>query len=87
VLVRFLLGLCAAAGLTAASMAQQAPPKTPPPAPAPEGPPCDAFRKNADGDWVAKTEVMVRGPTGPVQIRAGTLVNDDLQDELDGRCH
>jgi hypothetical protein len=48
--------------------------------------PCDAFKKNVDGDWVAKRDVVVPGPTGPIQIKPGTPVNDVLQDELEHRC-
>jgi hypothetical protein len=61
--------------------------------PAPQTPlsssllPCDAFKKNLDGDWVAKRDVMVPGPTGPIQIKAGTPVDEVvLQDELEHRC-
>jgi hypothetical protein len=38
-----------------------------------------AFTKNTDDDWVAKQDMTVPGPTGPVQIKAGTIVSDDLQ--------
>jgi hypothetical protein len=48
--------------------------------------PCDAFKRNVDGDWVAKRDVMVPGQTGPVQIKPGTLVDEVLQDELEHRC-
>jgi hypothetical protein len=48
--------------------------------------PCEAFKKNVDGDWVAKRDVMVPGPTGPTQIQAGTPVDEILQDELEHRC-
>jgi hypothetical protein len=30
--------------------------------------------------------MTVPGATGPKQIKAGTIVNDELQDELDDRC-
>ena len=58
-----------------------------PPQPLPDPPlPCEAFTLNADDDWVAKQDITVPGPTGPVQIQAGTVVDDDLQDELDDQC-
>jgi hypothetical protein len=39
-----------------------------------------------EDDWVAKQDITVPGPNGPVQIRAGTVVDDDLQEELDDQC-
>jgi hypothetical protein len=67
------------------AMAQQSPPA--PPERPPQGlPPCDAFRKNEDMDWVTKQDMMLPGPNGPVQVKAGTVVEDALQDELDDRC-
>jgi hypothetical protein len=58
-----------------------------PPQPLPEPPlPCEAFTLNVEDDWVAKQDITVPGPNGPVQIRAGTVVDDDLQDELDDQC-
>jgi hypothetical protein len=80
-LQRIVLALWVAIALPAA--AQQ---------PAPQAPlsssllPCDAFKKNLDGDWVAKRDVMVPGPTGPTQIKTGTPVDEILQDELEHRC-
>jgi len=56
------------------------------PSPPPALQPCDAFTKNADGDWVATQDMTLPGPNGPVQIKAGTPVDDDMQDELDDRC-
>jgi hypothetical protein len=47
---------------------------------------CDAFVKNADGDWVAKRDVMVPGAGVMVQIKAGQPVDDELQQQLDDRC-
>lgn len=29
---------------------------------------------------------LFAAPHGPVQVKAGTIVSDDLQDELDDRC-
>jgi hypothetical protein len=77
-----LFGLWMCAGLAVPALAQQTPLESPLTSP----PPCEAFRKNADDDWVAKQDITVPGLTGPVQIKAGTIVNDDLQDELDDRC-
>jgi hypothetical protein len=76
----FLSGVFIAGWLAVPSTAQQSP------SPSPAQPPCDAFTKNADGDWVAKQDMTLPGPTGPVQIKAGTPVDDDMQDELDDRC-
>jgi|HubBroStandDraft_4_1064222.scaffolds.fasta_scaffold06096_5 hypothetical protein len=78
---RIVLGLCVAAGLAFPAMAQQSPP-------------CPAFMKNDKGDWIAKQDIMVPAPTrsghmkvpGPVQIKAGQRVDDDMQEELDERC-
>ncbi len=47
---RLLLGLCIAAELAFPAMAQQKPPPQDPPA----GPPCEAFARDSEGDWVAK---------------------------------
>jgi hypothetical protein len=66
------------------AMAQRLP-APPQPLPDPQLP-CEAFTLNADDDWVAKQDITVPGPTGPVQIQAGTVVDDDLQDELDDQC-
>jgi hypothetical protein len=81
-LKRFALGLCIAAGSGFAAAAQQPPPQSPPADP----PPCEAFTKNADGDWVTKRGMTLPGPSGPAQVKAGIIVSDDLQDELDNRC-
>jgi hypothetical protein len=78
------LWMCAGSALPA--LAQQSPPATPLQSPLASPPPCEAFRKNADDDWVARQDLTVPGLSGPVQIKAGTIVNDDLQDELDDRC-
>ena len=67
------------------AMAQR--PPAPPQSPPPTNPlPCEAFVRNADDDWVAKQDITIPGPNGQVQIKAGTVVNDDLQDDLDDRC-
>jgi hypothetical protein len=70
---RVILGLCVVAGLAS-------------PAKAEHDPTCDAFKRNSEGDWVAKQNVTVSGPTGPVEITAGRAVDDDIQDRLDDRC-
>jgi hypothetical protein len=69
---RLLLGLYIAAGLAFPVMAQQALP-------------CEAFTK-VNGEWVAKRHVMVPGPGGMVQIKAGRPVDEELQQQLDDRC-
>jgi hypothetical protein len=46
--------------------------------------PCLA--KNAYGDWVAKRDIAILGPNGPMEIRAGQLVNGELQGLLDAQC-
>jgi hypothetical protein len=68
-----LLGLCVAAGFVAHAMAQQ-------------NLSCDAFGKNMEGDWVAKQDMMIPGPTGPVQVKAGQPVDDAMQKRLDAQC-
>ena len=77
------LALCV--GLVVPAMAQRppAPPESPPAA---NPPSCEAFTRNEDQDWVAKKDMTVPAPTGSKQIKAGTIVNDELQDELDDRC-
>ncbi|MBV9585530.1 MAG: hypothetical protein JO213_11665 [Alphaproteobacteria bacterium] len=47
---------------------------------------CDAFKKNDDGEWVAKRNVMVPAPFGMVDIKAGQVVEEDLQERLDAQC-
>ena len=79
---RLLLGLYIAAGLASPAMAQQRPPPQDPPT----GPPCEAFARDSEGDWVAKRDVMVPGPGGMVQIKAGQPLDDELQQQLDDRC-
>ena len=85
-----LLALCVAAALPLPAIAQQpAPAPSPAPAPAPaplEGFLCDAFTKNNAGDWIAKRGVIVPGPGGMVEIKAGTPADDDLQERLDVQC-
>ena len=47
---------------------------------------CDAFAKRANGDWVAKKDVMVPGPGGMLLLKAGQQVDDELQQRLDDEC-
>jgi hypothetical protein len=82
---RMLLGLSVAAGLAFLALAQQTPPQ-PLPQPLPQTRSCDAFTKNASGDWVPKRDIVVAGPTGAMQIRAGQPVDDETQDRLDAQC-
>ena len=76
-----LLGAWIAVGLAFSARAQQQPPQEPQPAL-----PCDAFRKNGDGEWVANRNIMVPAPFGMVEIKAGQVVEDDLQERLDAQC-
>jgi hypothetical protein len=48
--------------------------------------PCDSFTKNGDGDWVATRDVTVPGPNGPVEVKDGNIVSDELQGRLDAQC-
>ena len=50
---RVLLALYVASGLVFPVMAQQNPPF--------QGPHCDAFTKNAEGEWVAKQDMTILG--------------------------
>ena len=74
------LAACIALGLAFTTTAQQRPQEPPPDLP------CDAFRKNDDGEWVAKRNVMVPAPFGMVEIKTGQVVEEDLQERLDERC-
>lgn len=76
-----LLDACLAVGLPFSGMAQQERPQEPQPAL-----PCDAFRKNGDGEWVANRNIMVPAPFGMVEIKAGQVVEEDLQERLDAQC-
>ena len=79
---RLVLCLCIAAVSALPAMAQQKPPPQNPPA----EPPCEAFGRDSEGDWIAKRDVMVPGPGGMVLIKAGQQVDDELQQQLDDRC-
>ena len=88
-LKRMALGLSLAAALALPTMAQQPPPEanqSPLSRPLPGALRCTLFKKNAEGDWAAKQEMIVPGPSGPVQVAAGTVLSEDLQIELDDRC-
>jgi hypothetical protein len=76
-----LLGAWIAVGLAFSATAQLQRPQEPLPAVA-----CDAFRKNHDGEWVANRNVMVPAPFGMVEIKAGQVVDEDLQERLDAQC-
>jgi len=75
---RVLLALYVASGLVFPVMAQQNPPF--------QGPHCDAFTKNAEGEWAAKQDMTILGPFGPVNIKAGQPVDDEMQERLDDLC-
>ena len=68
-----LMGLCLAVALAFPAMAQQSLP-------------CGSFAKNGDGDWVATRDVTVPGPNGPVEVKDGNIVSDELQGRLDAQC-
>jgi hypothetical protein len=79
---RLALCLCVAAGLALPAMAQQSPPpQNPPP-----GPPCEAFTRDSEGDWIARQDMMVPGPGGMVLIKAGQQMDEELQQRLDDQC-
>jgi hypothetical protein len=69
---KFFSGLYVASGLVSPLMAQQNPPF--------QGPHCDAFTQNAEGEWVAKQDMTILGPFGPVNIKAGQPVDDEMQE-------
>jgi hypothetical protein len=80
--IRVLLVVWVAAGPAFPATAQP----RPSPPPAQQDTLCDAFTKGANGDWVAKKDVMVPGPGGMVQLKAGQAADDDLQQRLDDQC-
>ena len=45
-----------------------------------------AFTKNPEGEWVPKEDVTILGPFGPVKIRAGQPVDEEMQERLDELC-
>src|SRR5262249_42443366 len=75
------LGAVDVRGLGCPAMAQRLPP---PPQLLTQDPqenplPCEAFTLNADDDWVAKRDITMPGPNGQVRLKAGTVVDDELQ--------
>jgi hypothetical protein len=72
--------LCLLVGLAFDAMAQPQPQKSA------TDLPCDAFTRDSEGEWVAKRDIMVPGPAGMVQLKAGMPVDDDLQERLDAQC-
>ncbi|HET9849830.1 MAG TPA: hypothetical protein VFR68_14900 [Candidatus Dormibacteraeota bacterium] len=74
------LGACLVLALAFPAMGQQRPQEPPPDLP------CDAFGKNNDGEWVAKRNITVPAAFGMVQLKAGQVVDEDLQDRLDAQC-
>ena len=83
--IRVLLVVCVAAALAFPATAQQATPRPSRP-PAQQDALCEAFTKGVNGDWVAKKDVMVPGPGGMVQLKAGQAADDELQQRLDDQC-
>ena len=77
-MLKVFLGLCVASGLVFPAMAQQNPPL--------QEPHCDAFTKDPDGEWVPKQDITILGPFGPVKIRAGQPVDEEMQERLDELC-
>jgi len=73
--IRVLLVVWVAVGLAFPATAQQATPRPSPP-PAQQDALCDAFTKSANGDWVAKKDVMVPGPGGMMQLKAGQAAEE-----------
>jgi len=83
--IRVLLVVWVAVGLAFPATAQHATPHPSPP-PAQRDALCDAFTKGANGDWVAKKDVMVPGPGGMMQLKVGQATDDELQQRLDDQC-
>jgi len=78
VVLKLFVSLCVVSGLAFPAMAQQSPPL--------QGPHCDAFTKNGEGEWIAKQDVTILGPFGPVKIKAGHPVEEEMQERLDDLC-
>ena len=49
-----------------------------------EDPACTAYSKNDDGQWIANQDTTLPGKA--TSVKAGRVVPDDVQDELDARC-
>ena len=84
--IRVLLVVWVAAGLAFPATAQQTTPRPSPHPPAQQDALCDAFTKDANGNWVARKDVMVPGPGGMTQLKAGQAAEDELQERLDDQC-
>jgi hypothetical protein len=78
IMLKLFLSLCVASGLVFPAIAQQNPPL--------QGPHCDAFTKNTEGEWVAKQDMTILGPFGPVKIKAGQPVDEEMQERLGDLC-
>jgi len=42
--------------------------------------------ERAQGEWVAKQDMTILGPFGPVNIKTGQPVDDEMQERLDNLC-
>jgi len=80
---RVLLAVWVVVGFAFPATAQQSPSR---PSPPQQRLLCDAFAKRANGDWIAKKDVMVPGPGGMLLLKAGQQVDDELQQRLDDEC-
>ena len=67
-------------GLALPAMAQQRPQNPPPDLP------CDAFKKDEEGEWVVSRKVTVPAAFGMVEIKAGQPADEELQQRLDVQC-
>jgi len=77
---RGVLVMWVAIGLAFPALAQQRPQN-----PAPDLP-CDAFKKNEEGEWIAKRNVTVPAAFGMVEIKVGQPADEELQERLDVQC-
>jgi hypothetical protein len=77
---RGVLVMWVAMGLAFPTVAQQRPQN--PPADLP----CDAFKQNEEGEWIAKRNVTVPAAFGMVEIKAGQPADEELQERLDVQC-
>jgi hypothetical protein len=68
-----LLGLSLIVGLSVPGTAQQSLP-------------CDAFRRAADGTWIAIEASTAIGPNGPIEIQEGQVAGDELRELLETQC-
>lgn len=77
---RGVLVMWVAIGLAFPALAQQRPQNPPPDLP------CDAFKQNEEGEWIAKRNVTVPAAFGMVEIKAGQPADEELQERLDVQC-